>query len=258
MSDSIKADQPRFARVPLAAAAAANLHARELRVLIAICTSADRNGRAWPGVTEIGRRTQIDRGKIPELIKRLEAAGLILVERRPGGGNTYTINFGAELPPPTGTVDAAEDNADVSLVSPPRGTVSVPAQGDSECPRAGVSPPTGTKQIEQIYEEAKASSGAEAPQVNGDSAERGDLKTMVFGFGRRWLAAATGKSDPAARRLLGKWCSEHGDGKVIEVLIAARDANPADPVPWIVAALKARGSTRGRFDPPAFRRGDIL
>lgn len=87
----------RFAAVPLAAAAS-SLPARAFRVLIAICASADQGGCAWPGVTEISRRTGIARRHVSGEIDRLAEAGLIEVERHVGRGNLYAIKYGAVSP----------------------------------------------------------------------------------------------------------------------------------------------------------------
>jgi DNA-binding transcriptional ArsR family regulator len=261
---------PRFARVPPAAAMASRVHARALRVLIAICTSADPSGRAWPGVTEIARRTGLVRGKIPELVKSLESAGLIAVERRPGRDNLYTVNYEAELSPPTGTVSVpVQGDSDALEVSPSTG---VPVQGD--CPRPGVSPPTettvpahgyevspptGTKHLKSSPEQRPHSLPL-APQTASLDLppDRTDPAAEIFGDGKTWLVEASGKSDAAARKLLGRWRRDHGDGKVVEVLAAAKVEQPSEPVAWIEAAFKARSAPRGRFDPPAFRKGDIL
>ena len=91
------AQSRRFAAVPMAAAAS-SLPARSLRVLIAICASADQGGTAWPGVTEISRRTGIARRHVSGEVDRLASAGLIEVERHPGRGNVYAINYGAVSP----------------------------------------------------------------------------------------------------------------------------------------------------------------
>lgn len=152
MSDSAPGRR-RFAALPLAAMSNPKLHARDLRVLIAICMSVDpKDGnRARPGVSKIAERTGIDRDKISELVKRLEAERILKVERRPGGLSVYTVIYDYD-----GEGVPAHGDGDGPQVSPPTG---VPAEGDSPRPRVSpptdlgvpahggqVSPPTGTKQ----------------------------------------------------------------------------------------------------------------
>jgi hypothetical protein len=184
------------------------------------------------------------------LVKKIEATGLITVERQLGGGNIYGVNYDAVLSPSTETppVPLQRD----TTPSPPKGT-GVPLQG------CEVSPYRGTKQNRaDKNEEADASSRQVVVQLPEVTQESGDIKGAVFDQGRIWLMSEAGMTDTAARKLLGKWRRDHGDARVVEVLIAARDMRPSEPIAWIEAALKARAGARSRFDPPPFRRGDIL
>lgn len=139
----------RFAALPLAAAAS-NIPARAFRVLVAICASADAAGCAWPGVTEISRRTGIPRKKIPAEVKRLELARLIRVERQPGRGSVYGINYEPEPSPQVGTATVPPGgDSDEPGVSPET-VPTVPSDGTKP------SPQVGTKQtIEQTIEQRR-------------------------------------------------------------------------------------------------------
>lgn len=69
-----------------------------------------------------------------------------------------------------------------------------------------------------------------------------DPRTMLFRDGVPTLRQLTGKSDGAARALIGKWLRTTRDDckRLSRVIEDARDANPADPVAWIEAALQER------------------
>jgi Helix-turn-helix domain len=83
---------PRFARVP-PRAAAARLTRRGYGVLIAICGFADGTGRAHPSVDTIAKAAAIDRSKVPDRVKEIEAAKLLRVTRAPGRSSFYEILF---------------------------------------------------------------------------------------------------------------------------------------------------------------------
>jgi len=187
-------NERRFAAVPLGAAYA-RLPGCAFRVLLAICASADKSGRAWPGVTEISRRTGIARGHVPAAIKRLEEVGLLRAERQPGRVALYRIAYDAapavEVSPATGT---PLDGDTLPEVSPKRG---VPQTG-AGVPQAGakVSPGRGTKQtmsrpIEQIEEHTPSlslgESGAPAKPdlrlvvIEGEKVEPNTTATLADG-----------------------------------------------------------------------------
>lgn len=49
---------------------------------------------------------------------------------------------------------------------------------------------------------------------------------------------------PRGRPMIGKWCKLWGRGAVFDVLLACAEHKPADPIPWIQAALQARAGER--------------
>lgn len=65
-----------------------------------------------------------------------------------------------------------------------------------------------------------------------------DLKSRIFGGGLGWLREHTGKTEPQARALLGKWCRDHGDGNTLEALIHAARDSPVDPISAIEHRLR--------------------
>lgn len=223
---AVAAPGRRFARLPLAAASA-DIPARAFKVLIAICASADKSGRAWPGVTEISRRTGIPRNKIPPLLKLLEAAGLILVLRQRGRGSIYRIIYGAEVSPPEGTVTVPVEGDSESDSDPcelcPQTVQTVPPAGTQLCPEAG------TKQTIEQKESRKHTPShplgeRDAPvDLNVD-----DPKTPLerhpaedeASFQEFWAAYPRRKAENEARRAYAKALERGASGAII--LLAAR------------------------------------
>lgn len=76
-----------------------------------------------------------------------------------------------------------------------------------------------------------------------------DARGQLWTTGIPIVRTLTGKSDGKARSLLGKLCRDADDdcAGVLAVLIAAQDARPMDPVPWLVAAVAARKAPRNGF-----------
>jgi DNA-binding MarR family transcriptional regulator len=54
-----------------------NLRGTDLRVLIAIASCGDADGRAYPGMGRIAAMAGIDRSDVPRSVRRLVAAGVM-------------------------------------------------------------------------------------------------------------------------------------------------------------------------------------
>lgn len=69
-----------------------------------------------------------------------------------------------------------------------------------------------------------------------------DARTALFREGVAGLRAMTGKSDGSVRAIVGKWLKESGDDcqAVLEIIKAAADLRPADPVGWITKSVQTR------------------
>lgn len=84
--------------------------------------------------------------------------------------------------------------------------------------------------------------GVAAPELPSADPAIADPRLELFRDGVPTLRHLTGKSDGAARALIGKWLRTARDDckRLSRVIEDARDANPADPVAWIEAALQER------------------
>jgi hypothetical protein len=123
---------PPFARVPTRAASA-GLSCGALRVLIVICSHADKKtGQAFPSTSRIACEASLDRRSVHRAIAKLIDARLLTVEqRRDRAGdsdtNLYTVLFQAEVaapaPPPRGASAAgvvAKEYQKVVAPAPPK------------------------------------------------------------------------------------------------------------------------------------------
>ena len=67
-------------------------------VLLVIATHANRYGEAWPSASAIARETHLHRVTVVSALRRIEAAGVVKVEKRIGRATRYA--FPADPPPP--------------------------------------------------------------------------------------------------------------------------------------------------------------
>ena len=67
-------------------------------VLLVIATHANRYGEAWPSASTIARETHLHRVTVVSALRRIEAAGVVKVEKRIGRATRYA--FPANPPPP--------------------------------------------------------------------------------------------------------------------------------------------------------------
>lgn len=67
---------------------------------------------------------------------------------------------------------------------------------------------------------------------------RADLKSRIFGPALDWLAEQSGRPKVKLRSMVGRWCRDHGDGRVLEALTDASRNGAVEPVAWIERVLK--------------------
>jgi hypothetical protein len=82
----------------------------------------------------------------------------------------------------------------------------------------------------QGYSSVGKPTGADAPS---------DPKKALFDAGVA-LLTGVGQAEPGARRVIGKWCRDHGEGPVHEAILSA--TGKADPVSWIEGRLRKKTS----------------
>lgn len=103
--------------------------------------------------------------------------------------------------------------------------------------------PEGSQGTGTVYSVPKGT-GVAAPEWPSSGTALPDWRTQLFRDGVPIVAGLTGKPNAGTRALVGKWLKASRDDcrRVLRVIEDARDANPADPVAWIEAALRGRQS----------------
>ncbi|WP_244182194.1 hypothetical protein [Gluconacetobacter entanii] len=73
-----------------------------------------------------------------------------------------------------------------------------------------------------------------------------DQRSVLFGIGSQIVCSMTGKPPRATKSLIGKWLRDVRDDCAVlnGIIQESADTRPADPIAWITAAVKARGSGR--------------
>lgn len=171
----------KFAMVSLAIAADGRLSARDMRLYVALCGYRDRAGECWPSQMTLARDTNIDRRKIPDLLRKLEGFGLIKRQRRKhehgGWARTkYTIIFPESEAPSVGTDVPLPGDISVPMrggkVSPPEGPSGVTAGG-------ALTDQSKNRPCKQLSRESKASADPRIDSI--DRASKSQPATRLSG-----------------------------------------------------------------------------
>jgi hypothetical protein len=71
----------------------------DVAVALALASHVDEsNGQGWPSLATLARETRLHRRTVLRSVQRLEGAGLLVVRRRPGRVNLYTVVTGGMRP----------------------------------------------------------------------------------------------------------------------------------------------------------------
>jgi hypothetical protein len=82
--------------------------------------------------------------------------------------------------------------------------------------------------------------GASAPPEPSAIPSSPDWRSLLFRDGLSIVVGLTGKTEAGTRPMIGRWLKVSRDDcrQVLRIIEDAREANPADPVAWIEAALR--------------------
>ena len=61
----------------------------DIRVLCALATFADRNGKCWPATTTLAQKLRVSDRRVRICLRKLEASGYLRTEHRPGQRSVY-------------------------------------------------------------------------------------------------------------------------------------------------------------------------
>ena len=199
-------------------------------ILLNLANRADADGRCWPSVARIAGESLLSVRTVQRALGMLERVGLIVREARAGSSTCYVVT----LP------DMDDSFSPPSACRPSHG--DTPDTGD----RGGVtlvSPRTFTEPKEErtfLRKDAPATAVTPTPMP----AEPFNARKAVWSEGVATVQRLTGKPTGAARKLVGLMLKAARDD-CAGVLIAIRECpDTRDPLSWLVAAAKARGTTK--------------
>lgn len=122
------------------------LESTEKFVLVALADFADDDGRCFPSIATLGKRTGHSRATIFRALAALETAGHIIRNVRPGKGTVYIVHPShVETGPTVGPVSESDgtrrtvrplpSHSETQTVIEPSGTVNVEANASTRRPR---------------------------------------------------------------------------------------------------------------------------
>lgn len=155
-----------------------------------------------------------------------------------GGGNTQHAPSDAECI--TGSIIEVNDRPITgSIIEPITEPVIGPVTEPIPAPITALKGREG-KGREVSKKESKKDT--KAPPWTRLLASCNDPRATLWSEGLTQIQAITGLPPPRAKALLGRWLRDLRDDctALLQIIQAALDTNPIDPIPWIAKAVKAR------------------
>lgn len=190
----------------------------ERLVMLALADRADDAGFCHPAMSDIAARAAMTERGARGVVRRLEAAGWLEVER--GGGRHGTSRYRVILRPAAGAETRNEKpGMECRDIEKPGTALHETRNGRSaEPPRT------------PIEDEANASTPQAAPVSDQPSLWREGLGYLV----------ANGCAERQARGILGRWRRDYPELMILAIMAEAERQEVTEPVAWINAALKRR------------------
>ncbi len=254
-------------------------------VLLKYADHADPDGcNAWPPVRTVARGCSIPERTTARIIKALKALMVLQPDNRGFGGRkerpkgqSYRIDIdkAGKIGPEQwkkaykkanepGDKTSATKVADVSDGEPstPGPETSATQVADvadgepmpNEAERLPFGPQTSATHVADkpylTVEPKTESPDGDSSAPSGAPTPPPDLKSRIFGQALDWLAQQSGRPKDKLRSMVGRWCRDHGDGRVLETMTQAARCGPVEPVAWIERTLKEEsyGKRRGSRD----------
>lgn len=212
----------------------------ELLMLLAIADFADDDGRAYPSVATLARKTRMGSRNANYLLKALQASGELTVRLNEGpkGSNLYRINL--DLMAATSATPCTPP-AKLCTPSTPATPCTPPLQRSSSPPATQFPRP-----LQPVADEPSLNhQGTTKEPKNAAPSAPVDRVKQMFDVGVQLLEAA-GSSPSAARSLIGKLRKHRGDEDALKVINAA--ARSTDAASFIAAAAQRQRTHRGFAD----------
>lgn len=198
---------------------AQRLSAENFRALINLWCLASKGDGVLPPLEDIAFKLRVSAEKASKLLADLTKAGLFNEDET----GIHPHNWSAR-----------QFKSDVSndRVKRHRERKRNVTQDVTETP-----PDTETETEAEKSSEANASAAALPADVVPI-----DARTALFREGLAGVRSMTGKGDGASRQLVGKWLKDAGDdcNVLLEIIHAAADMRPADPIGWITKSVQTR------------------
>lgn len=100
----------------------------------------------------------------------------------------------------------------------------------------GEAPETAGREGKGREEEGKTISSLRS-EMSADAPEASDLKAILFDGCLQWFIPRGPKNNATARRVIGKWIRDHGEGATLQAFMAAQRASAPDPTAYITKVL---------------------
>ncbi len=141
----------RLSVIPAEAVFDDRLRNTDIRVLCALGTFANRDGRCWPATTTIAEKLGVSERHVRTCLRELESSGYLETEHRPGQRSLYLI---VREPADPGSIGSGVDpGSRGSGVGPDPGSIGsgTPEAGVPGTPEAGVPPKENTNNTNNQY-----------------------------------------------------------------------------------------------------------
>ncbi len=243
-------------------------------VLLKYADHADPDGcNAWPSVKTVARGCSIPERTTARIIRTLKTLTVLQPDNRGFGGRkerpkgqSYRIDLdmASKIGPEQWNKAYSKDNkpddetcaTQVADISDGERTPHGPETSATRMADVSGAEPMPDKSKRMPFRpQTSATQVADKPFLepktespNGDSSAPGgapapspDLKSRIFGPALDWLAQQSGRPKDKLRSMVGRWCRDHGDGRVLEAFAQAARCGPIEPVAWIEQTLKEEG-----------------
>ncbi len=243
------------------------LPARAKWLLFLIGDNANDSGYSWPGLELLIRHSELPRSTVLKYLRTFREDGVLRPFENEFGGrgkikgwwidikrakDIYREN-GAGFGCGAEAAAAERDKSETKEKGPAAGPFDDIGKGPVahlKGPAANIPPRPPYK--EEPKEPITRSPDGDLSAPGGARAPTPDLKSRIFGPALDWLAQQSGRPKDRLRSMVGRWCRDHGDGRVLETMTDAARCGPVEPVAWIEQALKEEGYGKrfGKGDGP--------
>ena len=157
-----------LAIIPAAAVFDLRLIHADIRVLAALCTYADKNGKCWPSTRTLASRTGISDRHVRTCLRNLERLDYIKTKRRPGLSSMYRIPRNWTAGVPRNPTAGVEPNPGTGVPEPRNPTAGdpgtgLPPNGNKNDIKNDIPPISGFEDFWQAYPSRRPHSNPKAP-----------------------------------------------------------------------------------------------